>query len=127
MYTPRRSSDGKVVCEVCGGRPRFGWAYGSDPFRRLLVGRKGACLRFPGFGAFGSSSQSGKLSAMSVDGLFSGQDPQGKNAGEFSGVDGIIQPAPHDPFGDASESNMLLMAQDRDDIAEQIEALKPRQ
>lgn len=63
---------------------------------------------------------------MSVDGLFSGQDPHGKDAGEFSGVDGILQPPPHDPFADASESNTLLMAQDRDDIAAQVESLKPR-
>lgn len=63
---------------------------------------------------------------MSVDGFFSGQPADHKTAGEFSGVDGLIQPTPHDPFADASESNSLLMAQDRDDLVEQLEGMKRR-
>jgi hypothetical protein len=73
------------------------------------------------------TNQAGKLPAMSVDGLYSGEDPQTKGAGEFSGVGGIIQPPPHDPtMFDASEMNTILMAQDRDDIAAEIEAMKPQ-
>lgn len=59
-----------------------------------------------------------------MDEFFSGQPADHKSAGEFSGVDGLIQPTPHDPFGDASESLSLLMAQDRDDLREQIEGMK---
>lgn len=47
------------------------------------------------------------MSARFPEDFISGENPEGVNAGEFSGVGGLIQPPPHDPTADASEQLMI--------------------
>lgn len=41
------------------------------------------------------------------EGLISGENPEGADAGEFSGVGGLIQPPPHNPLDSASEQLLI--------------------
>lgn len=44
--------------------------------------------------------------------LFSGRDPSWRQASEYGGVDGLIQPPPHDPADSAYEQLLLIRNMD---------------
>jgi hypothetical protein len=48
------------------------------------------------------------VSAVYPDDFVSTENPEGPDAGEFSGVGGLVQPPPHDPNSSASEQLMIL-------------------